>query len=86
MTNSPQEPKNEDQEIDVLELAKKLWIQRKRFYKAFGGAIIIGLVIAFSIPKQYSVTVTLAPESMRRTSSSLASMAAMMGLGNLGGQ
>ena len=85
MTNSPQEPKNEDQEIDVLELAKKLWIQRKRFYKAFGGAIIIGLVIAFSIPKQYSVTVTLAPESMRRTSSSLASMAAMMGIGNLSG-
>lgn len=53
------------------------------FYKALGGALIVGLVIAFSIPKEYSVTVTLAPESTRRTSSSLASMAAMMGFGNL---
>lgn len=73
----------EEQEIDLLALAKKLWERKKFFYKTLGCALVIGLVIAFSIPKEYSVTVTLAPESIRRTSSSLASMAAMVGLGDL---
>ena len=83
MENTGNKLPQEEQEIDLLELAQKLWKRRKMFYKTLGGALIVGLVIAFSIPKEYSVTVTLAPESTRRTSSSLASMAAMMGFGNL---
>lgn len=83
MENTENRLPQEEQEIDLLELAQKLWKRRKVFYKALGGAVVVGLVIAFSIPKEYSVTVTLAPESTRRTSSSLASMAAMMGLGSL---
>lgn len=83
MENTENRLPQEEQEIDLLELAQKLWKRRQIFYKALGGALIVGLVIAFSIPKEYSVTVTLAPESTRRTSSSLASMAAMMGFGNL---
>lgn len=73
----------EKPEIDLFNIIRKLWNRKKVFYKSLGGAIVIGLVIAFSIPKEYSVVVTLAPESARRTSSSLASMAAMMGLGSL---
>lgn len=83
MENTENKLSQEEQEIDLLELAQKLWKRRKVFYKALGGAVVIGLVIAFSIPKEYSVTVTLAPESTRKTSSSLASMAAMMGFGDL---
>jgi hypothetical protein len=83
MENTENKLPQEEQEIDLLELVQKLWKRRKIFYKALGGALIVGLVIAFSIPKEYSVTVTLAPESTRRTSSSLASMAAMMGFGDL---
>ncbi len=83
MENLENKLPQEEQEIDLLELAQKLWKRRQIFYKALGGALVIGLIIAFSIPKEYSVTVTLAPESTRRTSSSLASMAAMMGFGNL---
>lgn len=85
MTNLDQDKISEKEEIDLLELVRKLWIQRTLFYKALIGAIFVGLVISFSIPKQYSVTITLAPESVKRTSSSLASMAAMMGLGGLSG-
>lgn len=85
MENSENRQPQVEQEIDLLELAKKLWVRRKMFYKALGGALIVGLVIAFSIPKEYSVTVTLAPESIRRTSSSLASMASMMGLSDFTG-
>ena len=83
MENTENKLSQEEQEIDLLELAQKLWKRKKMFYKALGGALVIGLIIAFSIPKEYSVTVTLAPESTRRTSSSLASMAAMMGFGDL---
>ncbi len=85
MENTENRLPQEEQEIDLLELAKKLWKRRKVFYKALGGALIVGLVIAFSIPKEYSVTVTLAAESTKRTSSSLASMASMMGLGDFAG-
>lgn len=83
MKKAENELSQEEQEIDLMELARKLWLKRRMFYKVLGGALIVGLIIAFSIPKEYSVTVTLAPESTRKTSSSLASMAAMMGLGNL---
>lgn len=83
MTELTQKKTAEEREIDLLELAEKIWLKRILFYKVLGSTFVIALVIAFSIPKQYSVTVTLAPESTRRTSSSLASMAAMMGFGNL---
>lgn len=85
MENSENRQPQEEQEIDLMELALKLWKRRKTFLKVLGGALVVGLVIAFSIPKEYSVTVTLAAESTRRTSSSLASAASMLGLGDLAG-
>lgn len=85
MENTENKLLQEEQEIDLLELVQKLWKRRKMFYKTLGSALIVGLVIVFSIPKEYSVTVTLAAESTRRTSSSLASMASMMGLGDFAG-
>lgn len=83
MTDLNSEKKPIEQEIDLFELVQKLWQQRRNFYKTLIGAFVLGLVISFSIPKEYSVTVTLAPESNRKTSSSLASAAAMLGLSNL---
>ena len=57
----PQQP--EEQEIDLMELAAKVWAERKLVFKACGYAIIVGLIVAFSIPREYSTSVTLAPES-----------------------
>ena len=75
----------EEQEIDLLELAQKLWRRRKTFYKACGIAVVVALVVAFSIPKEYTVTVTLSPESGESSGSgSLGGIASMMGM-NLGG-
>ena len=62
----PQQP--EEQEIDLIELAKKVWAERKLVFKACGYAALIGLVVAFSIPREYSTSVTLAPESTGKTS------------------
>ena len=75
----------EEQEIDLLELAGKLWQRRKTLLKVCGIGIVAGLVIAFSIPKEYSVTVTLSPESGKTDKSGLADAAAMFGIGGLAG-
>lgn len=55
-------PQPEEQEIDLIELAQKVWASRKLVFKACGIAALVGLVVAFSIPKEYSTSVTLAPE------------------------
>ena len=78
----PQQP--EEQEIDLIELAKKVWAERKLVFKACGYAVLIGLVVAFSIPREYSTSVTLAPESTGKTSGgSMGALAAMAGI-NMG--
>lgn len=80
---TPQQP--EEQEIDLIELAQKVWAERKLLFKACGIAALIGVVVAFSIPKEYSTKVTLAPESSSKTGGgSMGALAAMAGI-NIGG-
>ncbi len=74
----------EMQEIDLIELAQKLWAGRRLILKVCGIAVVVALVVAFSIPKEYSTTVTLAPEMNSRAGSSMSTLAAMAGI-NLGG-
>ncbi|KAA6343358.1 hypothetical protein EZS27_008949 [termite gut metagenome] len=53
---------SEEGEIDLIELAQKIWVKRKLVLKTCGYALLTGLVVAFSIPKEYATSVTLAPE------------------------
>ena len=83
-TNLPQE--EEELEIDLMEYVRKLWDARKLLLMVAGIAAIVGVVIALTTPKQYTVNVTLAPElGNSRRSSSLSSIASMLGVGNMGG-
>lgn len=67
----------EEQEIDLMDLLRKVIAMRKTLYKAAGIGLVVGIIIAFSIPRQYTVSVTLAPEmGSDAKSSGLASMAA----------
>lgn len=76
---------SEQKEIDLLELGKKLWNKRKFILVVSGIGWIIGLIIAFSIPKEYTTTVILAPESKDGGSlGNAGALAAMAGI-NLGG-
>ena len=70
------------QEIDLVELAKRLWGERKFLFKCCGIAIVVGLVVAFSIPKEYSTTVKLAPETSdpSKKMGNLGGLAAMAGI------
>lgn len=83
-TNLPQE--EEELEIDLMEYARKLWAARKLLLKVAGIAVIVGVVVALTTPKQYTVNVTLAPEMGKSGGGSLSGIASMLGVGgfNLG--
>lgn len=71
-----QEPENDEQEIDWMEILRKIIAIRKTLYKAAGVGVMLGIIIALSIPKQYTVTVTLSPEmGGDKASGGLASLA-----------
>lgn len=57
-----QEPENDELEIDWMDILRRIIAIRKTLYKAAGVGVILGIIIALSIPKQYTVTVTLSPE------------------------
>ena len=80
---NPQNSQPQEEEIDLLELAGRLWQRRKFIIKTAIVGMVIGLVVAFSIPKEYTVTVVLAPESRRVSSSSISMAAQMLGLSEL---
>jgi len=84
----PASPQPEEQEIDLLELAARVWADRKLVLKWCGVAVLVGLVVAFSIPKEYTATVTLAPESAQGSSSlgGLSVLAGMAGINVRSGQ
>lgn len=71
-----QEPENDEQEIDWMDILRRIYAIRKTLYKAAGVGVVLGIIIALSIPKQYTVTVTLSPEmGGDKASSGLASLA-----------
>ena len=80
----PQYLEEEYDEIDIMELLRKLFKDWKLILKWCGIAAVIGLVIGFSIPKEYTVTSKLAPETVSRSGGgSLGSLASLAGI-NLG--
>lgn len=74
----------EEVEIDLLELGKKLWDNKKFIIKCSIIGAVVGLVVAFSIPKEYTTTVILTTESGKSAGGSMGALASMAGL-NLGG-
>jgi hypothetical protein len=79
------EPQDEEElEIDLMELVRKLWDARKYLLRAMGVGLVIGILVASGMPKKYTVEVTLSPESGKSGgSSSLSGMASMLGLGSV---
>lgn len=75
----PQLNEHEEQEIDLLELAQKVWTGRMTIIKTCAVAAVVGVVVAFSIPKEYTTTVKLAPESTKKAGG-MGALAAMAGI------
>lgn len=70
-------PLKDEMEIDLMEILRKIITIRKTLYKAVGIGLVIGIIVALSVPKKYTVEVTLSPEmGNSKSNSGLASMAA----------
>lgn len=61
-TSPTPETENDEFEIDWMDLLRRVIAIRKTLYKAAGIGLILGIIIALSTPKQYTVSVTLSPE------------------------
>ena len=70
----------EEMQIDWLSMLKKVWEGRMYILKCCITGVIIGLIAAFSIPKEYSTSVNLASESGSSGAGGLSSLAAMAGI------
>lgn len=78
-------PLEEESSIDFKAIWNAIKKHRKLYYKALGVAFVIGLIIAYSIPKTYNCKILLAPEMGGKSGSAsgLASLASSFGV-NIG--
>ena len=67
---------DEEIEIDLMDLLRKVIGIRKKIYKAAGIGLVIGVIVAISIPKQYTVEVALSPEMGNNKGAGLSGLAA----------
>lgn len=76
-------PINED-EIDLVEIVKKLWKNRKFILKVTIVFAVLGFIVAISTPNVYTASCTMVPQTgQKSTGGSLGGLAAMAGI-NLG--
>lgn len=73
---------NSLQKIDLIELFQALWEKRYFLLKCSGISVIVGLIVAFSLPKEYETKAKLAPESsdLSKGMGSLGGLAAIAGI------
>lgn len=83
MEGQRQDNISEEKEIDLLALVNKIWLKKKFILKVVGIGFIFGLVVTFSIPKEYTTTVVLVPDSETGASGSIGTIAAIAGF-NIG--
>ncbi|MFA5648822.1 MAG: Wzz/FepE/Etk N-terminal domain-containing protein [Bacteroidales bacterium] len=82
MTENIKNPSQDStNEIDLIELIRHLWDNRKLILKITGAFIALGLIIAITSPKQYKVEVRMLPESKSSTGGASALLSQLGGLG-----
>jgi uncharacterized protein involved in exopolysaccharide biosynthesis len=70
----------EENEFDLIELVQKFWGKRKFILIICVIGFVAGVIVAFSIPKEYTTTVILAPEAGANKLGGMGSLAAMAGV------
>ena len=78
----------QDEEIDLVEVIRKLWKNRKLIIKITVVFMVIGVLVALFSPKEYSAGCTMVPQSGdKKASGGLSGLASMVGinLGSMGG-
>lgn len=76
-----EKPQKVNLEIDIRKLINELWINRRLLIRAIAVALIIGLIIGFSIPREYTCTVRMAPEGSKSSiTGDVGDLAALAGI------
>ncbi|MDR2087462.1 MAG: chain-length determining protein [Dysgonamonadaceae bacterium] len=70
----------EENELDLIELARKFWDKRKFISTICAIGLVAGVIIAISIPKEYTTTVILAPEAGTSNLGNAGALAATVGI------
>ncbi|UXX80609.1 Wzz/FepE/Etk N-terminal domain-containing protein [Reichenbachiella carrageenanivorans] len=70
----------QDDEIDLVELAKTIWAGRRFIAKVAGVFALIGLIIAFTSPVEYEASSKLLPESQEGQMPNMGGLAGLAGL------
>jgi uncharacterized protein involved in exopolysaccharide biosynthesis len=79
-----QSNKNQNLEINLKELINQLWINRNTLIRIVAIFLISGVVIAFSIPREYTCIVKMAPEGTKSSiTGNVSNLAAIAGI-NIG--
>lgn len=86
MNNNPQQPEPAEDEIDLVELIKKIWDRRAFIVKTVLVSMCLGLVVALLTPKEYTASVVFVPQtsSVGKGGAGLGGLASLAGI-NLGG-
>lgn len=73
---------DEESEVDLLELAMRLWQSRRKLIKWTLWGAVIGVALAFSIPREYTTDAKLSPElsSADKKAGGLSALASMAGI------
>jgi uncharacterized protein involved in exopolysaccharide biosynthesis len=75
----------EEDEIDLIELLKKVWSSKRFIIRWTGYFIVVGLVVALLSPKEFTASSTFIPQtSESKTGGSLSGLASLAGI-SLGG-
>lgn len=74
---------NKTKEIDLIELFYKLKKEKKLIVTILVLTSLCGLIVSYSLPKKYTVNVTLSPES-DFTANNMSGMASMLGISGMG--
>lgn len=82
MKNQELERKDESKKIDLVKIYKELSKKRYFILKSLILGLLVGVVIAVSVPKEYFATVKLVPVTVQRNDGQVMSVAALMGITN----
>ena len=74
----------EEQEIDLVELIQKMWINRWLIIKVTGVFVVLGVLVALFSAKVYTASCDIVPDTGKSGNSKMSSLAALAGV-NLGG-
>lgn len=77
------QPVQESDEIDLVDLLRKLWVKRRLILIVTAIFLLIGIFVAMVSPVSYTASCTVVPQSGESKSGGLGGVAAMMGV-NLG--